>query len=132
MAECLRCGCAMKDDTAQQRAKRGRDLWGCRECQAGKQTTVQTTYGLCVPHQGELDDANRPLTRLGKLYRPGVRLCGYSDCINLDHIEGLITAGVTKQCSRCAEVKPLEAYGIDRKKRDGLNCECRICRVGRG
>ena len=132
MAECLRCGCAMKDDTAQQRAKRGRDLWGCRECQAGKQTTVQTTYGLCVPHQGELDDANRPLTRLGKLYRPGVRLCGYSDCINLDHIESVITDAVTKECSRCGQAKALEAYGVDRKKRDGLNCECRICRVGKG
>jgi hypothetical protein len=132
MAECLRCGCAMKDDTAQQRAKRGRDMWGCKECQAGKQTKLTTDYGICEPHQLELDDDNRPLTRLGELYRPGVRLCGYSDCINLDHIESVITDAVTKECSRCNQPKPLEAFGIDRKKRDGLNCECRICRVGRG
>lgn len=132
MAECTRCGCFMKDDTANQRLQRGRDLWGCQECQAGKQTTLKTKYGICTPHQGELDDDNRPITARGDLYRPGVRLCGYSDCINLDHIEGVITDGVTKECSRCNLAKPLEAYGVDRKKRDGLNCECRICRVGRG
>lgn len=122
----------MKPDTANQRERRGRDLWGCLECQAGKKTRLKTAYGLCMPYQGEIDDDNRPITDSGELYRPGVRLCGYSDCINLDHIGDLITAGVTKQCSRCAQVKPLEAFGIDRKKRDGLNCECKPCRVARG
>lgn len=122
----------MKEDTAQQRAKRGRDLWGCQECQAGKKTKIVTKYGICEPYQGELDDANRPVTMRGELYRPGVRLCGYSDCINLDHIEGLVTGDNIKECSRCGQPKPLEAYGIDRKKRDGLNCECKPCRVARG
>lgn len=132
MAECLRCGCAMKDDTANQRLQRGRDLWGCQECQAGKKTTIKTNYGLCTPHQGEFDDAERPLSKTGKLYRPGIRLCGYSDCINLDHIKGVEVVEGNKECSRCGVSQPLDAYGIDRKKKDGLNCECRTCRVGRG
>lgn len=86
MAECLRCGCAMKDDTANQRLQRGQDLWGCRECMAGRQYNVQTRYGLCQPHMGELDDQDRPLDKNGLLYRAGVRLCGYKDCVALDHL----------------------------------------------
>ena len=86
MAECLRCGCFMLDDTASQRLQRGRDLWGCQECQAGKQDKVKTKYGICQPHQGELDEHDRPLNKKGELYRAGVRLCGYSDCVAIDHL----------------------------------------------
>lgn len=86
MAECLRCGCAMKDDTAQQREKRGRGLWGCQECQAGAMSKVKTAYGVCIPHRGLFDDDDRPLTNTGALYRAGFRLCGHSDCVELDHI----------------------------------------------
>ena len=86
MAECERCGCHMKDDTANQRLQRGRDLWGCGQCQAGRQTKVRTAYGVCTPHQGEFDEHDRPLTKNGELYRAGFRLCGHSDCVDLDHI----------------------------------------------
>lgn len=86
MAECQRCGCHMKDDTANQRLQRGRDLWGCQECQAGAQYKVQTKYGVCQPHIGELDEHDRPLNKKGELYRSGVRLCGYSDCVAIDHL----------------------------------------------
>jgi ABC-type transport system involved in cytochrome c biogenesis ATPase subunit len=86
MAECERCGCHMKDDTANQRLQRGRDLWGCGQCKAGKQTKVRTAYGVCTPHQGEFDENDRPLTKNGEFYRAGFRLCGHSDCVDLDHI----------------------------------------------
>ena len=139
MAECLRCGCHMKDDTANQRLQRGRDLWGCLQCKAGKQLKVKTAYGVCTPHQGEFDEDDRPLNKKGDLFRPGTRLCGYSDCVDPEHIESprvpervvIIVPDGHKQCTRCAAVKPLNGFGIDRKKRDGLNCECRSCRVDR-
>ena len=104
MAECLRCGCFMKDDTANQRIQRGRDLWGCQECQAGKQEKVQTKYGLCQPHIGELDDQDRPLDKKGNLYRAGVRLCGYSDCVAIDHLildpDAPIDSGIARHLAR--------------------------------
>jgi hypothetical protein len=139
MAECQRCGCHMKEDTANQRAKRGRDLWGCRECQAARQTKVRTNFGVCQPHQGEFDELDRPLDRKENLYRPGVRICGYTDCVNLEHIYSsalpdpvvIIVPNGHKRCTRCATVKPFAGFGADRKKRDGLNCECRTCRVDR-
>ena len=87
MANCERCGCHMKDDTANQRLQRGRDLWGCQECQAGQQLKVKTAYGVCRPHQGEFDELERPLQKNGELFRVGLRLCGHSDCIDLDHIQ---------------------------------------------
>lgn len=92
MAKCERCGCHMKDDTANQRLQRGRGLWGCQECQAGQQFKVKTRFGVCTPHQGELDEFDRPLTKRGDLFRPGTRLCGYSDCVDLDHIAATFEA----------------------------------------
>jgi hypothetical protein len=92
MANCERCGCHMKDDTANQRLQRGRGLWGCQQCQAGQQFKVKTAYGVCTPHQGEFDELDRPLTKNGDLFRPGRRLCGYSDCVDLDHIAATLAA----------------------------------------
>jgi hypothetical protein len=139
MANCQRCGCWMKDDTAHQRLQRGRDLWGCSQCQAGQQTKVRTKFGVCQPHIGELDEHDRPLDKKGNLYRPGTRLCGYADCVDWFHIESTplpepvisIVPDGHKRCTRCATVKPFAGFGVDRKKRDGLNCECKTCRVNR-
>ena len=77
----------MKDDTAEQRRKRGRDLWGCQECQAGQMFKVRTAYGVCTPHIGELDELDRPLDKKGNLFRPGLRLCGHQDCVDWFHIK---------------------------------------------
>lgn len=82
----------MKDDTANQRLQRGRGLWGCGQCQAGQQFKVKTTYGVCTPHHGEFDEHDRPLDKKGDLFRPGTRLCGYSDCVDLDHIAATLAA----------------------------------------
>lgn len=32
-----------------------------------------------------------------------------------------------KRCSRCETIKPLDAFGKDRHRKDGLNCYCREC-----
>jgi hypothetical protein len=34
---------------------------------------------------------------------------------------------VSKRCSKCREVKPLDAFGRDRTTSDGLKCRCRDC-----
>ena len=86
MADCERCGCFMRDDTALTRVKRGKGLWGCQECHAGQMSRVRTAYGVCVPHKGEFDEQDNPLDRKGNLFRAGFRLCGHSDCVELDHI----------------------------------------------
>lgn len=35
----------------------------------------------------------------------------------------------TKVCSRCKEEKPLEAFGKDVSRRDGMAVYCRACRA---
>lgn len=40
----------------------------------------------CNPHSGELDDNLRPIDKDFRLYRPGKRICGKSDCIKGTHI----------------------------------------------
>ena len=36
--------------------------------------------------------------------------------------------GNTKRCSKCGEMKPREAFGIDKRNRSGLRSECNACR----
>lgn len=83
---CERCGWVMSVIAAEARLKRGKSLWGCSQCMAGKAERVKTAYGLCQPHQGDFDDDDNPLDKLGRLYRPGVRLCGYRDCVAVEHL----------------------------------------------
>jgi len=42
----------------------------------------------CYPYAGDVDELWRPLDASGGLFRPGVRLCGHADCVNLNHIAG--------------------------------------------
>lgn len=35
-----------------------------------------------------------------------------------------------KVCERCREEKPLSAFGLDSRERDGLNRKCKPCRNG--
>lgn len=35
---------------------------------------------------------------------------------------------LTKRCPRCKNTKPLDAFPIDRRSRDGHNCHCKVCR----
>lgn len=88
MFVCERCG--VKQDTAVvlgEKATRRRSPL-CESCQAKPATTVITAYGRCRPHKGPFDKDDNPLDDFtGELYRPGKRLCGMSDCIELKHIE---------------------------------------------
>lgn len=88
MFVCERCG--VKQNTAVvpgEKATRRRSPL-CESCQAKPATTVITAYGRCRPHKGPFDADDNPLDDFtGELYRPGKRLCGMRDCIELKHIE---------------------------------------------
>jgi hypothetical protein len=58
----------------------------CSSCRARPSRIVHTKFGLCRPHRGDFDADDNPLTSQGKLYRPGLRTCGFRDCVNLQHI----------------------------------------------
>lgn len=88
MFVCERCG-AKQDTTVVpgEKATRRRSPF-CESCQAKPATTVITAYGRCRPHKGPFDADDNPIDDFtGELYRPGKRLCGMSDCIELKHIE---------------------------------------------
>jgi hypothetical protein len=88
MFVCERCG--VKQSTTAvpgEKATRRRSPL-CESCQAKPVTTVMTAYGRCRPHKGPFDADDNPVDDFtGELYRPGKRLCGMRDCIELKHIE---------------------------------------------
>lgn len=85
---CERCG--LVEDTAtepgEKQTRRRSNL--CASCNAKPATTIPTAYGKCRPHKGPFDLEDNPMDSFtGELYRPGKRLCGYSDCVEVKHIE---------------------------------------------
>lgn len=40
----------------------------------------------CLAWNGDLDDDWNPVDEDGELYRPGERICGAKDCVDLNHI----------------------------------------------
>jgi hypothetical protein len=63
----------------------------CSDCTAEpvkKEISIHPSLGRieCIPYLGEVNDLWQPINAVGDLYLPGERLCGKSDCINLDHI----------------------------------------------
>lgn len=49
---------------------------------------VHPVLGLldCSIYEGDLDDDWNPIDEDGQLYRPGQRICGFRDCVQLQHI----------------------------------------------
>jgi len=59
----------------------------CPSCLAKPTRTVASTFGTCKPHHGAFDKFDNPLDADGFLFRPGPRLCGNADCIEVKHID---------------------------------------------
>lgn len=57
----------------------------CPDCRAKPQSKAGSTKDYCVPWQGDYDDNDNPI-KFGKLWKPGVRTCGHSDCVRKSHI----------------------------------------------
>lgn len=101
---CKRCGIlfAIAISTRQQREVRqdARAIW-CDDCRGFK------SVGQCKPHTGEVNwDTMQPLDKHGELFRPGLRLCGREDCVNVEHII---------QPSTLEQVRPSKWQGTDKQ-----------------
>jgi hypothetical protein len=86
MAVCLQCGTEDNSGYITKRVNRGSEQL-CSSCAARPAKIVNTKYGKCRPWHGDFDEWENPLNKYGELYRPGVRLCGYRDCIEKTHIQ---------------------------------------------
>jgi hypothetical protein len=96
---CIWCGQWISKDAYHKRVERKRnDPNVCKDC-----TDVRKSNGLqkykskrtdhpelgvifCYIWAGELNDDWLPIDDNGKLYMPGVRICGYKDCVALQHV----------------------------------------------
>ena len=59
----------------------------CSSCSAKPVGHLRTKFGRCRPWAGDFDEEDNPIdAKTGALYRPGSRLCGFKDCVNLAHI----------------------------------------------
>lgn len=99
---CDQCGQRVTYNVWSPSKRRGKDNWGlCRDCKNIQQDSVAYTHpvlGLikCFPYKGQVDDLWRPLKPDGELFKPGVRMCGHSDCVNSHHVVQDVSA-VVKQ-----------------------------------
>ena len=127
---CVRCGQSIPVSTWVKRLARKTDNWDtCKDCLSVnpikhiqyKHPTLG--YIFCYPHQGEVDDLFRPLDEAGNLFRPGERICGHKDCINVKHIKSPKATVATPTRKRRTVVDDdelfwalIEAQKYDRKK----------------
>jgi hypothetical protein len=90
---CKQCGIIVPYITWYTRKLRGQTNWDhCRDCIATPrkiEISIHPSLGRieCVPYVGEVNDSWQPINAVGDLYLPGKRICGHSDCVNLEHIE---------------------------------------------
>jgi NAD-dependent SIR2 family protein deacetylase len=83
---CEQCGYPIRNETITKAKQRGVDLTHCESCRAKPAKLV----GLCKPFQGDLDENLNPVVR-GKLFMPGVRNCGFLDCVKPAHVVNPVT-----------------------------------------
>jgi len=89
---CAQCGQGIPATTIEKRKSRKDENWQlCADCVRVETRCIQYIHPVlgkifCYPHQGELDELWRPLDELGGLFRPGERVCGHADCVNVRHI----------------------------------------------
>lgn len=76
--QCLRCGIVWNVEASRNNPEL------CASCRARRQTKI----GDCIVWHGlYAEDMVTPITEDGEPVLQGVRVCGYSDCINVNHIE---------------------------------------------
>lgn len=89
---CEQCGQIISYEAWTRRKHRGRDDWKqCNDCRAVPIRNIMWNHPslgriYCHPHNGEVDANWNPINALGDLFRPGERICGYKDCVNIKHI----------------------------------------------
>jgi len=112
---CTRCGIELEEGIAQHRIdmarKHNRAIdKECGDCKLLTPVQYIKKTG-CIPWLGEVDDDFRPFDRNG-LYRPGERSCGKKDCVQKNHVIGLVEVKAIKRAARkvprTVEVKVIE------------------------
>lgn len=83
---CERCGIEISLATMHARKHKNNDSKVCSDCSHLDRPFPQNMRNQCRAWSGEVDDDFNPV-RNGKLYRPGVRLCGRKDCVKASHID---------------------------------------------
>jgi len=83
--ECKRCGFRWDATNAR------KNVALCASCRARPARTVHSVdLGKCKPWRGFFDvDEVTPVDDEGEPFLPGERICGNSDCVNLQHVEEL-------------------------------------------
>lgn len=82
---CRRCGFSWDATNAR------KNVAQCASCRARPARTVNSVdLGRCRPWRGMFErDEITPVDDDGVPVMPGRRVCGNSDCVNPDHVEGL-------------------------------------------
>ena len=92
---CSICGHPLSMDAYWKRVSRNLpDADECKDCRDLKKAPakeVRVNHPVlgqifCIPHKGELDANWNPIDSKGRLYVPGVRICGNKDCVKRDHV----------------------------------------------
>lgn len=84
---CDRCGIGfvLSNAALAKRTQRGNTDSLCPDCETIDKPIIGY-YDNCRAWQGECDEFDRPI-RNGKLWKPGVRICGRADCVRIAHIQ---------------------------------------------
>ena len=97
--QCVWCGHWITKDAFQKRIERKRDDPNvCKDCRDVRRSAGLAKYKKvsskhpelgsinCYIWDGELNDDWCPIDSDGKLFMPGVRICGFKDCISGQHV----------------------------------------------
>ena len=96
---CTRCGAFILKAVVSKRKER-KDQYAdeCKDCRDVRKYTetyffrkvVRTHPKLgkieCLAWSGDIDDNWNPIDENGDLYRPGERICGAKDCVDIHHV----------------------------------------------
>jgi hypothetical protein len=96
---CTRCGAfILKAVVSKRRERKDQYADECKDCRDVRKYTetyffrkvVRTHPKLgkieCLAWSGDIDDNWNPIDENGELYRPGERICGAKDCIDIHHV----------------------------------------------
>ena len=96
---CTRCGALiLKAIVSKRRERKDQYADECKDCRDVRKYTetyffrkvVRTHPKLgkieCLAWSGDIDENWNPIDENGELYRPGERICGAKDCIDIHHV----------------------------------------------
>lgn len=59
----------------------------CPSCRMTRAKTIRYNGDKCIPWHGKFLNDVTPIDKNGEEVFPGFRLCGHSDCVNIEHIK---------------------------------------------